>query len=109
VTGHRDGAVFDKAVAELLKELGVAPELVPGASGLALDAAVAGNEIVALTTWAGPGLAGVIPRRLEPRRALSFELLWRDETPSSALAELIRLAAAYAQRPPTSRSLAAVA
>jgi DNA-binding transcriptional LysR family regulator len=109
VTGHRDGAVFDKAVAELLKELGAAPELVPGAQGLALDAAVAGNEIVALTTWAGPGLAGVISRRLDPRRALPFELLWRSETPSSALAELIRLAAAYAQRPPTSRSLAAVA
>ena len=36
-----------------------------------------------------------------PAATLSFELMWREETPSSALAELIRLAAGYTQRPPT--------
>ena len=65
VTGHRDGAVFDQAVAKLLDELGAAPELVPGVPGPALHAAVAGDDIVALTTWPGPGLAGVIPRRID--------------------------------------------
>jgi DNA-binding transcriptional LysR family regulator len=109
VTGHRDGAVFDKAVADLLDELGAAPELVSGLPGPALHAAVAGGEIVALTASPGPGLAGVVPRRLDPSRSLEFELLWREETPSSALAELIRSAAAYAGGSPTSRSLAAVA
>ena len=38
VTGHRDGAAFDRAVAELLAELGVGAELVPGAPGPALNA-----------------------------------------------------------------------
>jgi DNA-binding transcriptional LysR family regulator len=109
VTGHRDGAVFDKAVADLLDELGAAPELVSGVPGPALHAAVASGEIVALTASPGPGLAGVIPRRLDPCRSLAFELLWREETPCSALAELIRSAAAYAGGSPTSRSLAAVA
>jgi DNA-binding transcriptional LysR family regulator len=109
VTGHRDGAVLDKAVAEVLDGVGADPELVPGLPGPALHTAIADNEVVALTTRPNPGLAGVIPRRLDPRRTLSFELLWRAETPSSALAEFIRLAAGHAQRRPTSRSLAVVA
>ncbi len=109
VTGHRDGAALDRAVAELFYELGVGPQLVPAAPGPALNATVAGNEVLALTT-APEGLpAGVIARTLDPRRTLAFELLSRDETPSPALAGLIGLAAATAQRPPAIRSLAAVA
>jgi len=104
--GHRDGAVFDRAIAGLLSELGVAAEMRAGAPAPAVYAAVAGNEVVALTTSPDPLPAGVIARRLDPPRMLTFELLMRDETPSPALAELVGLAAAVV---PERRSFAAVA
>ena len=109
VTGHRDGAALDRAVAGVLNELGVSPELVPAAPGPALHAAVAGNELLALTTAPDALPAGVIARTLEPGRTLAFELLSRDETPSPALAGLVGLAAAKAGRRPATRRLAAVA
>jgi DNA-binding transcriptional LysR family regulator len=109
VTGHRDGAGFDRAVSELLAELGVTAELVPGPPGLALHAAVAEHGVVALTTAPEALPAGVIARRLDPHRALSFELLSRDEEPSPALAAFISLAAPRAERLPSTRSLAVVA
>ena len=109
VTGHRDGAALDRAVAGVLNELGVSPELVPAAPGPALHAAVAGNELLALTTAPDALPAGVIARTLEPGRTLAFELLSRDETPSPALVGLIGFAAAAAQRRPAIRRLAAVA
>jgi DNA-binding transcriptional LysR family regulator len=93
VTGHRDGAAFDRAVADVLAELGVTPELAPGAPWPALHAAVASNEVVALTTAPEALPKGVIARRLDPRRTLSFELLWRDEAASPALAGLVDAAA----------------
>ena len=109
VTGHRDGAALDRAVAELFDELGVASELVPAAPGPALLGTVAASEVLVLTTAPDALPAGVIARTLDPRRTLAFELLSRDETPSPALASFIDLAAATDQRPPTTRSLAAVA
>jgi hypothetical protein len=109
VTGHRDGAAFDRAVEEVLAELGVTAELVPGPPGPALHAAVARNEIVTLTTGSDALPSGVIARRLEPVRMLSFELLARDESPSGALAEFLRVATANARRPGSTGSLAAVA
>jgi DNA-binding transcriptional LysR family regulator len=108
VTGHRDGAVLDRAVAELLAELGVAVELVPGAPGPALTAEVAANDLLALTTTPHALPPGVVVRPLDPRRTLSFELLTRDEAPSPALAEFISLAASSTQQWST-RPLAAVA
>jgi DNA-binding transcriptional LysR family regulator len=107
VTGHRDGAVFDHAVAELLADLRVAPELVPGPPGPALHAAVARNEMLALTTSPDPLPARVVARSLAPRRTLAFELLWRDETPSAALAQFIAVASANTKRSSVTRSLAA--
>ncbi len=107
-TGHRDGAAYDRAVADLLAELGVAAELVPRAAPAALHAAVAGNGLVALTTAPEALPAGVIARTLDPRRALSFELLRRDEMPSPELTALMSVAAAV-ERPPSTRSLVAVA
>jgi DNA-binding transcriptional LysR family regulator len=108
VTGHRDGAAFDRAVAELLAELGVTVELVTAAPGPALNAEVAANDLLALTTAPCALPAGVVVRRLDPQRTLSFELLTRDETPSPALTEFISLAASNTRHPST-RPLAAVA
>jgi DNA-binding transcriptional LysR family regulator len=109
VTGHRDGAVLDRTVSDLLAELGVAAQLVPGAQGPARHVAVAKNEAVVLTTAPDAVPSGVIVRRLEPRRTLAFELLWRDEVMSPALSELISLAAVSVRRPSSTRALAAVA
>jgi DNA-binding transcriptional LysR family regulator len=109
VTGHRDGAAFDRAVEELIAELGVTVELVPGAPWPALTAAIADGELLALT--AGPGAlpVGVIARELEPHRELSFELLTRDEVASTALAALISSAAGDLTSPVGHPPLAAVA
>jgi DNA-binding transcriptional LysR family regulator len=109
VTGHRDGAAFDRKVSMLLAELGVHADLVPGAPGRALYTAVAGAEVVALTAVPDPVPDTVMRRPIDPARALSFELLWHDETSTPALAELIRLAAARARRPSAPRPLAAAA
>jgi DNA-binding transcriptional LysR family regulator len=109
VTGHRDGAVLDRTVSDLLAELGVSAQLVPGTQGPARHAAVANNEAVVLTTAPDAVASGVIVRRLEPRRTLAFELLWRDEVPSPALSALISLAAASNRRQSSTRALAAVA
>jgi DNA-binding transcriptional LysR family regulator len=109
VTAHRDGAVLDWTVSDLLAELGVAAQLVPSAQGPARHAAVAENEAVVLTTAPDAVPSGVIVRRLEPRRTLAFELLWRDEVTSPALSELISLAAVDVRRPSSTRALAEVA
>jgi DNA-binding transcriptional LysR family regulator len=109
VSAHGDGAASDRAVVNVLTELGVAADLVAGAPWPAAHAAVAGNEVVVLTTAPEALPAGVIARRLDPRRTLSFELLWRDEAPTPALAAFVDAAAAHAQRRPPTRVRAAVA
>src|SRR4051794_254327 len=102
VTGHRDGAGHDRAVAELLTGLGVTPVLERGGPGPALYAAVAAGDAVALTT-AAAATGGLIARRLQPARLLRFALLWCDQTPAPALAELIRAAEAGAAPAPVLR------
>jgi hypothetical protein len=109
LTGHRDGAVLDRAVSSLLAKLGVAAQLVPGAQGPARYAEVAATNTVVLTTLPDAVPSGVIVRRLEPRRTLPFELLWRDEVASPALSGFVGSAAATARRPSSTPSLAAVA
>jgi DNA-binding transcriptional LysR family regulator len=109
VTGHRDGDAYDRAVVDLLTELEVTPELVPGVPWPALHAAIAGDDIVALTTAPGPLPAGVLARRLEPRRTLSFELLWRDDVPFPAVAGFVDAAKAHVRLQPSTRRLAGVA
>jgi DNA-binding transcriptional LysR family regulator len=108
VTGHRDGASLDRAVADLFEEQQVAPKLVRAAPGPALHATAAGNEILVVTTAPAALPAGVVARALDPRRMLAFELLVRDEMRSPALAAFIEVAAAV-QPPATNRALAAVA
>jgi DNA-binding transcriptional LysR family regulator len=96
VTGHRDGAGHDRAVAELLESLGVAPVLRRGGPGPALYSAVAAGTAVALTTRAAAPDAEIVVRPLEPARRIRFALLTRDEPPAPALTELIRVAEAHA-------------
>jgi DNA-binding transcriptional LysR family regulator len=96
VTGHRDGAGYDRAVSELLEGLGVPGVLVPGGPGPALQAAVAAGEAIALGS--APS-AGLVARPLTPTRRLRFALIWRDETPAPALRELIASAQATTASP----------
>jgi DNA-binding transcriptional LysR family regulator len=105
VTGHRDGAGYDRAVFELLDGLGVSPKLVPGGPGPALHAAVNAGEALALGSATMPGL---MARTLTPSRRMRFALIWRDDTPSPPLRELI--ASAQTAIPPLPlRELEAVA
>ena len=97
VSGHRDGAAYDRAVAETLAELGVTPELRRGGSGPALFAAVASTDAVALTTSPVTG-EGMVARVLETARQVEFALLWRGrETPAPALNQFIEVAAAMGE------------
>ena len=66
-----------------------------------IDAAVASNELARADDRArgAPGRRAC-QRRLDPRRTLAFELLWRDETPHPALAGFLNAAAAHAPRRP---------
>jgi DNA-binding transcriptional LysR family regulator len=109
VTGHRDGSAADRAVGQVLAELGVAAELVPSGPWPAVHAAVAANDVVALTTAPKPLPTGVTARALAPRRTLPFELVWRDQATSPALAAFVDLIAAQALPQASSRVLAAVA
>jgi DNA-binding transcriptional LysR family regulator len=106
ISGHRDGAGYDRAVAETLAGLGIEPVLQRGGPGPALYAAVTAGEALALTTGA-EAPTGTVLRPLAPERRLAFELLWRDEEPSGALGALIGSARRHGA--PAGRRLAAVA
>src|SRR3954463_8523557 len=110
VTGHRDGAGYDRLGAATLGALGVPAGGGGGGGGgpgPALLAAVAAGDALALTTTPDAAIGGVVARAIRPVRRVEFALLWRDETPSPALKELIRWAEASAGAP--RRVLAAVA
>jgi DNA-binding transcriptional LysR family regulator len=107
VTGHRDGAAYDRLVAETLAALGVTAALERGGPGPAVLAAVSAGDALALTTTPNAAIGGVVARATSPVRRVEFALLWRNETPGPALNELIRCAKARAGAP--RRMLAAVA
>jgi DNA-binding transcriptional LysR family regulator len=90
VTGHRDGAGYDRAVTETLSDLGLTVELRRGGPGPALFSSVADGTALALSTAATSAGGQVIARQLHPVRRLDFELFWRDETPVPVLREFIR-------------------
>jgi DNA-binding transcriptional LysR family regulator len=92
VSGRGDDRSYDRAISELLEELGVTAALVPCGPGPALLASVACGDALALTTAPTSLAPGMIARALNPRRTLAFELLWRDETPAPALEEFISTA-----------------
>jgi DNA-binding transcriptional LysR family regulator len=107
VTGHRDGAGYDRAVADTLEGLGVSPTIERGGPGPALLARVSAGDALALSTETTAAGSGLVARELEPARRVRFSLLWREDTPSPAVGELIRAASegTAAPRP----ALAAVA
>src|SRR3954470_14979430 len=99
VTGHRDGAGYDRLVADTLGALGVTAALERGGPGPAMLAAVAAGDALALTTTPDAAIGGAVARAISPVRRVEFALLWRDETPAPALSELIRCAEARAGAP----------
>jgi DNA-binding transcriptional LysR family regulator len=110
VTAHRDGSGYDRAVAGLLEELGVTAVLTKAAPGPSLQAAVARGDAVALTTAPAELHPEVIARPLHPRRTMRFELLWREDSFSPALAEFARMTADRVEASTHTRpALAAVA
>ena len=99
VTGHRDGAGYDRLVADTLGGLGVTAALERGGPGPAMLAAVAAGDALALTTTPDAAIGGLVARAISPARRVEFALLWRDETPAPALNGLIRCAEARAAAP----------
>jgi DNA-binding transcriptional LysR family regulator len=99
VTGHRDGAGYDRLVADTLGTLGVTAALERGGPGPAMLAAVAAGDALALTTTPDAAIDGVVARAISPARRVEFALLRRDETPAPALDELFRCAEARAGAP----------
>jgi DNA-binding transcriptional LysR family regulator len=94
VTGHRDGAGYDRLVADTLGALSVTAAVERGGPGPAMLAAVAAGDALALTTTPDPVIGGVVARAISPARRVEFALFWRDENPAPALNELIRCAEA---------------
>jgi len=103
MTGHRDAAAYDRAVAETLTELGVRCELSRPGSGPALYAPVCSGDALALTTSPTAAACGLVARRLEPIRAIDFVLAWRDQTPAPALGRFIGAARSFGADEPAQR------
>ena len=97
VTGHRDGAAYDRGVAETLAGLGVAPVLQRGGAGPALFESVVSGEALALATTPTAARGGMVARPLDPERLVDIDLIRRDETPSPALAHFIQAASTIAR------------
>jgi len=103
VTGHRDAAAYDRAVAETLTGLGVVFELSRAGSGPAFYGPVVSGDAVALTTSPAASAGGLAARRLEPAGDIQFALFWRDKTPAPALDRFIGAARAATEGEPARR------
>jgi DNA-binding transcriptional LysR family regulator len=99
VSGHRDGAGYDRLVADMLGALGVTAALEAGGPGPAMLAAVAAGDALALATTPDAATGGMVARAIDPARRVEFALFWREETPAPALNELVRCAEARAGMP----------
>jgi DNA-binding transcriptional LysR family regulator len=105
VTGHRDGAAYDRAVADVLSAAGASYSERRGGPGPALLAPVADGQAIAVTTAAGVDRGDVVTREIRPRQTIGFDLVWRESTPSPPLATLIERAAAPSPvAPPVTRT-----
>ena len=107
VTGHRDGAAYDRAVADALAGAGIEPAVQRGGPGPALFAAVAAGEALALTASTDAAVGGMVTRPLAPACEIDFALAWGAEAPAPALQQLISAAQALtAPAPPVLRAVA---
>jgi DNA-binding transcriptional LysR family regulator len=100
VTGHRDGAAYDSAVAGVLNAAGVSLSERRGGHASNLLGPIVDGDALAVTTVPSVDRSDVLVRELHPSPTIPFELLWRADTPSPPLAELIRIAANVAQSGP---------
>jgi DNA-binding transcriptional LysR family regulator len=105
VSGHRDGVAYDRAVIDMLADLGVTPVVERAASGPARLMRVMAGDALALGTTAPAGDA-TVARRLEPERSVEFALLSRNERPAPALDKFMRAAASAAEQRPRLRVVA---
>jgi DNA-binding transcriptional LysR family regulator len=96
VTGHRDGAAYDRGVAETLADVGLTLELRPGGPGPALFGGVVYGEAIALTTTPEAAVGDMVVRPLDAGPMVEFAVLWRDRTRAPALEEFIAAADAVA-------------
>lgn len=95
LTTHRDGAEYDRAVAGVLGRLGVSARFTRAVPAPGLPAAVTNETALVLTTGPEVSHADAIVRSLPCDRPLEFALLWRKQTISPAVTELIRIAGDY--------------
>jgi DNA-binding transcriptional LysR family regulator len=109
ITGHRDGAGYDRAIAEMLAEASVSATLLATGPEQARHRILQEGTVVVLTTAPGALPHGVVARPTDPVQRLAFTLLWRDEAPSPALREFLRVAAESAERPSRFRPALALA
>src|SRR4051812_2589884 len=79
VTGHRDGAGYDRLVADTPGALGVTAALERGGPGRAMLAAVAGGDALARTPTPDVVMCGALARPTARVRGAEFPLLWVDE------------------------------
>ena len=110
VTGHRDGAAFDSAVAGVLAAADVSHSTRPGGWGPSMFGRVADGRAVAVTTNASIDRPGVVARELYPRQAMPFALVWGAHSPTPPLLGFLHVADALARRQtsrPQTRALAA--
>jgi DNA-binding transcriptional LysR family regulator len=96
VTAHRDGAEYDRAVADVLDRLGVSARFIRAAPSPGLPGAVTNEAALVLTTGAEVSQAHAVVRLLPCDQPLEFVLLWRGQAISPAVTQLIRIAADYA-------------
>jgi len=109
ITGHRDGAYYDRAIAGVLDEHSVSAALMACGPEQAMHRMLRDGEALVLTTAPAALPRNVVARPLQTKRTLPFALLWRDEAPSPALREFVRIAGESAERVSVSRPALAVA
>jgi DNA-binding transcriptional LysR family regulator len=109
ITAHRDGAGHDRAVADMLSDMGVAAGLVRAAPGPGLLSAVADGSALVLTTAPDALHRDVLVRPLASHRTLGFTLLWRRQAVSPALSAFIRVTTECVEHQPALRPALAAA
>jgi DNA-binding transcriptional LysR family regulator len=98
VTGHRQGAAFDSAVAGVLGAAGVSHSTQAGGWGPSMFDRIAAGRSVAITTRPTIDRPGVLSRDLDPQQTMPFALVWRSHSSAPPLLGLIQAASALTHR-----------